>query len=121
MKKIFIMLMTGLTISTAAVSCGTKTRRDTHTGLVKARGIKAIEIGMTYNHKVKIEAYQENGTVKNYYVSYEKPIKYINGNFEETYVNLTYVEKYDLNKKVVDYNIGYDYYEAMSYFNTTRP
>lgn len=120
MKKLLITIMVGLT-TIAAVSCGTKTRRDETTGLDKTKGINAIQIADNYDFKVTVQTHKENGKIINYYASYERPIKCTNWDGEETYVKLTYVDQYDANKNYVKSNIGYSYYEAMSYFNPVKP
>lgn len=120
MKRLFITLMVGLS-TMAAVSCDKVERRETETGLFKANDIKATQIATNYDHKVKIEKYIENGDVKNYYVSYTHPLKCTNMDGDEKIVTMVYVEKYNPNLTVEDWNIGNSYYEAMSYFGQIKP
>lgn len=120
LKRLFITIMVGLS-TMAAVSCNKVERRETESGLVKANDLKAIQIATNYDQKVKIEAYKEDGNVKNYYVSWTHPVKYTNGEGLEMMVDLTYVEKYDPNLTVTDYNIGYSYEEAMATFAQAKP
>ena len=120
MKKLLITLMVGLSAMTA-VSCNKVERRETESGLFKAKDIKATQIATNYDHKVKIEKYIENGEIKNYYVSYTHPIRCTNMDGDEKIVTMVYVEKYNPNLTVEDWNIGNSYYEAMSYFGQIKP
>lgn len=120
LKRLFITLMVGLS-TMAAVSCNKVERRETESGLVKAKDVIATQIATNYDHKVKIEAYKENGEIKNYYVSYTHPLRCTNMDGDEKIVTMVYVEKYSTNLTVEDWNIGNSYYEAMSYFAQAKP
>lgn len=99
MKKLFIMLMVGLTISTAAVSC----KGEEPENIIRTDKQIAYDIAANYTSDAKIEIRRTNGKVDNYYVSYEV------GNY-------TYVDQYSPEGKRILTSKGVDYYDAMSVF-----
>lgn len=109
MKKLFIMLMVGLTISTAAVSCGTN-EEDKTTGLVVTHTETAENLAKwnRYNQNVSVVAYKENGEIVNYYVTFD-----VN--------NETIAEKYTTDGCRVGESRGKNAEDAMKAFNPIRP
>lgn len=128
MTKKIINFMTTLLLILAAmcalisfVGCGTPERRTHTTGLVKAKDMNAIALANKYNQPVTVEAYKEKGKVINYYVTYSRDIRHTDTDGNEDYIKVYYADKYDSNNKMVDFNTGYSYVQAISVFGEAKP
>lgn len=110
LKRMIIMLMTGLTLTTAAVSCKGETSTKT-TGLVEVHDSMSKELAKIYryNDDVSVVAYKENGIIVNYYVSCETA----NGE--------TVAIKHSTEGTEVGRVYGEDWYEAMKKLNPIKP
>ena len=110
LKRIIIMLMTGLTLTTAAVSCKGEERTNV-TGLVEVHDTTAKDLARIYryNDDVSVLAYKENGKIKNYYVTHVTP----NGE--------TIAIKHTLEGTEIGSAYGEDQHEAMEKLNPIKP
>lgn len=116
-----ILILVAIFALISCVSCGTPERRTHTTGLVKAKDMNAIALANKYNQPVTVEAYKEKGKVINYYVTYSRDIRHEDIDGNEDYIKIYYADKYDANNKMVDFNMGYSYVQAMSVFGEAKP
>ena len=109
-----ILILVAICSIISFVGCGTKTRRDT--GLAIAKDLNSIELANKYRQPVKVEVYENK-----YYVSYARDIEHTSIDGEEDYIKIYYVDVYDNNKKMVDFNMGYSYEQAITPFAEAKP
>lgn len=123
LKRIMIMLMTGLTLTTAAVSC----KGETSIKETKSEDVIIQEIKDNYDEdEVEIYIHRQNGEVINYYATYVKFVKRENYDWGYHNVYNTVADQYDTNGNFIESHeeeglTTSTWEKCMSYFDSVKP